>query len=68
MKLFHSSRLKVPTPSRKAGTPITAATVFLSSSIVSLIARSLRDSGRTCSTEKFSAGISQGSPGVEGLT
>ena len=62
MKLFHASRLKVPTPSTKAGTPRIEATVSLSSFTKSASARSLSVSGLTCSTENCSAGISHGSP------
>ena len=68
IKLFHSSRLKVPTPSRNAGTPITIAMVFLSSSTVSFSARSCSVSGRTSVTSNASLGIIQGAPGVLGCT
>ena len=58
---LNSSRLKLPTPSRKPGTPKIAPTLRRSSSTPSLMARSESERGLTLFTLITSAGSTTGS-------
>ena len=62
MNAFQAVWLYSPMPSTNGGTPMMLATVLLSISTLSLMARSARLSGLTVSISNCSAGISHGSP------
>src|SRR5690625_2683815 len=62
IQLLNSSLSYSPTPKKKGGTSNNPATVRLSNSTESLIARSCKDKGLTCSTSINSAGTIQGAP------